>query len=134
MALAIVVLVAAGCSSDTKKSLPTTTPPTTTTLPSPASRAQVKDMVVFSLPESPALNKSIIRAHWAEIVARLPEHLPALIPQTLCETGPVLIVRLRNGSEIDYQCKQPPAIKAVRDYMVSVVVNTSKSTAPSTPN
>ena len=118
----LVVLVFAGCSSDTKKSLPLPTT-TTTTLPSPASRAEVSDMWAWSLPESPVFNRGIIRAHWAEVIARLPQHLPAVIPQTECETGPVLEVRLRDGSELTYECKLPPSIKAARDYMVDLVVN-----------
>ncbi|MDQ1448936.1 MAG: hypothetical protein QOC79_1907 [Actinomycetota bacterium] len=82
-------------------------------------------MIAWSLPESEAFNRGIIRAHWAEVVARLPEHLPSVIPQTECESGPVLDVHLRDGSVITYKCKLPPSIKTVRDYMVALVVNRS---------
>jgi hypothetical protein len=122
VAVVLLVLVFAGCSSDTKKSLPPPTT-TTTTLPSPASRAQVVDMVAASFPESEAFNRGIIRAHWAQVVALLPAELPAPIPQKDCDSGPQLTVRLRNGTLIDYHCKLPPSIQAVRDYMVNLVVN-----------
>jgi hypothetical protein len=124
VAAALLVVIAAACSSGKRDVVTPTTPPTTVA-PSPASREQVKDMLAWSLPESPVFNRGIIRAHWAEVVARLPEHLPAVIPQTECETGPVLEVRLRNGGSITYECKLPPSMKTVRDYMVALVVNSS---------
>jgi hypothetical protein len=121
--LVAVAVVAAGCSGSAKQDVV----PTTITTPSPATRAQVVDITVSSLPESPVLNRSGVRSYWAKIVARLPERLPAPIPQEQCETGPVLIVALRDGSEITYQCKLPPEIGTVRDYMVSIV---SRSASP----
>src|SRR5258706_9910577 len=87
--LAVVLLVAAGCSSGSgQKAIPTTT-----TAPSPATRAQVVDMIAGSFPESPALNRGIIRAHWRQVVVRLPLHLPPPISQQACASGPLLIVR-----------------------------------------
>ena len=115
------LLLAVGCSgSSTHKAIPTTT-----TAPSPATREQIVDMVVSSLPESPAFNRRIIRAHWSEVVARLPMHLPAPIAQRKCESGNVLLVKLRDGSEITYECQMPHSIRVVIDFMISVVVNAS---------
>jgi len=84
-------------------------------------------MIAGSFPESPALNRGIIRAHWRQVVARLPLHLPPPISQQACPSGPLLIVRLRGGSQITYDCKLPPSIRAVRDYMVALVVRLSKT-------
>jgi len=84
-------------------------------------------MIAGSFPESPALNRGIIRAHWRQVVARLPLHLPPPISRQACPSGPLLIVRLRGGSQITYDCKLPPSIRAVRDYMVALVVRLSKT-------
>jgi hypothetical protein len=113
------ILLVAGCTGGGHHAAMANAPTTTKIGSRRFARAEVTDIKVGSLPESPVLNWSAERAHWAQVLAMLPEQLPRPVPNPTCTTGPFLIVRLRGGSELDYQCTLPPAILATRNYIIS---------------
>ncbi len=98
-------LVIAGCSPTTKATV---------------SRGEVIEIDAESVPESPVLRFTPQNPHWAAALSRLPAQLPAAHPRRTCATGPVLILRLRGGAELDYVCKLPDAIAATRNYITSL--------------
>lgn len=60
------------------------------------------------------------RPHWAVALDLLPAELPTPVQHQACHTGPVLTVRLRDGSEIQYRCNLPSTIRRGRDRLIAL--------------
>jgi hypothetical protein len=123
MVFLLVALASAGCDSGrhSAKSPPRAATTTTTTLATARhSRAEVTDIKIWSLPESPVMNWSAERGHWAAVLSLLPEQLPTPPPLDTCKIGPALDIRLRSGEDLSYECALPPSILAVRKYVLSL--------------
>lgn len=114
------VLVASGCGGGGHRASNGNASTTTTLASKPIARSQVTDIQVEALPESPVLRWSAERAHWTEVISKLPAQLPQPNPHQTCTTGPELVVRLRSGAELIYACALPPAILTTRNYIISL--------------
>ena len=66
--------------------------------------AEVADIKVWALPESPVMNWSAERGHWAAVLALRPDELPTPPPLDTCKIGPALDIRLRSGQDLTYEC------------------------------
>jgi hypothetical protein len=85
-----------------------------------ATRAEVVKIQVGSLPESPVLDWSPKRQHWSAVVVSLPAEFPAPPSGSSCGSGPTLIVDLRDGTELNFQCGLPSFARTTRDYVISL--------------
>jgi len=113
---AAALLACVGCESGHQSSTATTT--SRPAARSRLTRDRVVDFIISPRPEGPTLNRRLLRGHWRELVARLPKQLPQPLPQPRCAFGSALILKLGDGSQLNYECKLPPDMRAVRQYAI----------------
>lgn len=122
-ALALVALTSAcshhSSSSTAKYRLRPFTSTTQAPSASGAQRSDVVDIQVGAVPESPVMDYSAEHAHWAAVLAHLPDELPKPNAAS-CETGPRLTIKLRGGRELNYECKLPLRIGETRAFIISL--------------